>query len=504
MITAGSYDLLAEVVCESDEHLLRADLAARSAPSRASLAPRRSCTSGCASRPTRGACAEPTPVRSGHDDRADRRTPRPPLDGDLDVDVAIVGAGFTGLWTAYYLAEADPTLRIAVLEAEVAGFGASGRNGGWCSALFPASLRRLAGARRPRRRAGPARAPCAATRRRGRPGARRRGHRRPLRQGRHDRRWPATAPSWPGPGPRSTTPGRGGAARTSSGCSTPAAARERAARPPTSAGRRTPRTARRSTPLRLVRGLADARRPARGAAPRAHAGAGDRARPAGHAPTRGTVRAGTVVRATEGYTAGLPGAAARAGAGLLAGHRHRAAADRDVWDEIGLRRRETFTDHRHLIIYGQRTADDRLVFGGRGAPYHFGSRIRPGLRPRRAGLRQAARDAGRPVPGARAAPAITHAWGGALGRRRATGAPRSGWTASTGLGWAGGYVGDGVSTTNLAGRTLRDLVLGRDTELVRLPWVGHQSPRWEPEPLRWLGVNAGLRAMTARRRARSG
>ena len=90
---------------------------------------------------------------------------------------------------------------------------------------------------------------------------------------------------------------------------------------------------------------------------------------------------------------------------------------------------------------------------------------------------------------------FTHAWGGALG------IPRD-WVASvgldrgTGIGWAGGYVGDGVGTTNLAGRTLRDLVLGRDTDLTRLPWVGHRSPRWEPEPLRWLGVNAGLRAMT--------
>jgi hypothetical protein len=67
---------------------------------------------------------------------------------------------------------------------------------------------------------------------------------------------------------------------------------------------------------------------------------------------------------------------------------------------------------------------------------------------------------------------------------------------TTGLGWAGGYVGDGVSTTNLAGRTLADLVLGRDTELTHLPWVDHHSRSWEPEPLRWLGINAGLRAMT--------
>ncbi len=78
----------------------------------------------------------------------------------------------------------------------------------------------------------------------------------------------------------------------------------------------------------------------------------------------------------------------------------------------------------------------------------------------------------------------------------ATGARRSGLDRTTGLGWAGGYVGDGVGTTNLAGRTLRDLVLGRDTDLTRLPWVDHRSPRWEPEPLRWLGINAGLRAMT--------
>src|SRR6266487_5033087 len=65
------------------------------------------------------------------------------LPGDLAVDVAIAGAGLTGLWTAYYLATAQPDLRIAVCEAEIAGFGASGRNGGWCSALFPASLGKL-------------------------------------------------------------------------------------------------------------------------------------------------------------------------------------------------------------------------------------------------------------------------------------------------------------------------------------------------------------------------
>jgi glycine/D-amino acid oxidase-like deaminating enzyme len=60
--------------------------------------------------------------------------PRPPLQRDTKADVVIVGAGMTGLWAAYYRAEARPDLKIVVVEREVAGFGASGRNGGWASA----------------------------------------------------------------------------------------------------------------------------------------------------------------------------------------------------------------------------------------------------------------------------------------------------------------------------------------------------------------------------------
>src|SRR4051794_19329755 len=115
-------------------------------------------------------------------------TPRPALDGDVEADVAIVGAGYTGLWTAYYLSRADPSLRVVVVEAEVAGFGASGRNGGWCSALFPTSL-------------GEAQdAAMRALGRRGRTGEPRRGHRLPLRQGRHHRAGPQPGPAGPRPG----------------------------------------------------------------------------------------------------------------------------------------------------------------------------------------------------------------------------------------------------------------------------------------------------------------
>jgi glycine/D-amino acid oxidase-like deaminating enzyme len=164
-----------------------------------------------------------------------------------------------------------------------------------------------------------------------------------------------------------------------------------------------------------------------------------------------------------------------------------------IWAEIGLTRRQTFSDGRHLIIYGQRTADGRLAFGGRGAPYHFGSSIKPehDREPQvHAELKRVLTELF-PVLGE---VKVTHTWGGALG------VPRD-WFASVGLdraaklAWAGGYVGDGVGATNLAGRTLADLIRGQRTELTALPWVGHRSPRWEIEPLRWIGANLGLRVM---------
>jgi glycine/D-amino acid oxidase-like deaminating enzyme len=89
---------------------------------------------------------------------------------------------------------------------------------------------------------------------------------------------------------------------------------------------------------------------------------------------------------------------------------------------------------------------------------------------------------------------VTHAWGGPLAIARDWCAS-AGLDHATGLGWAGGYVGDGVATTNLAGRTLADLVLRTGSDLTRLPWVNHHSRPWEAEPLRWLGINAGLRTM---------
>jgi glycine/D-amino acid oxidase-like deaminating enzyme len=209
--------------------------------------------------------------------------------------------------------------------------------------------------------------------------------------------------------------------------------------------------------------------------------------------THGRVRADVVVRATEGFTARLPGMR-RDVAPVYSLMVATEPLPADVWARIGLAERETFADHRHLVIYGQRTADGRLAFGGRGAPYHFASRIRPeqDRDPKVfAALHRVLVDLLPAVEGA----AFTHAWGGPLGIARDWCAS-VGLDRSTGLARAGGYVGDGVSTTNLAGRTLADLVLGHDTDLVHLPWVGHRSRKWEPEPLRWIGVSASLAVMT--------
>jgi glycine/D-amino acid oxidase-like deaminating enzyme len=415
-------------------------------------------------------------------------TPARPLPGDLDVDVAIVGAGFTGLWTAYYLATAQPGLRIAVCEREIAGFGASGRNGGWCSALFPASLAKL------ERMAG--RGPAVAMYRAMQDTVDEVG-RAAVAEG-IDCHWAKGGTVQLARSPAQLERARQAVAEARTfgfgqqdlRLLSAAEASERVTATGVLGGTFTPHCAA-IQPARLARGLAEAVR-------RHGVAVFERTAVTEIAPGRlrtraGTIRAEYVIRATEGYTPLLPGL-------------HRAIAPvyslmiateplpEATWEQIGLAGRPTFGDHRHLIIYGQRTADGRLAFGGRGAPYHLGSMIRPEFDRSPAVFAALRRSLAELFPVLGDVP-VAQAWGGPLG------VPRD-WCASagldraTGLGWAGGYVGDGVATTNLAGRTLADLVLGHDTDLTRLPWVGHRSPAWEAEPLRWLGMNAGLRAMS--------
>jgi glycine/D-amino acid oxidase-like deaminating enzyme len=407
--------------------------------------------------------------------------------------VCIVGAGFTGLWTAHSLMAADPTLRIAVVEREVAGFGASGRNGGWCSALFATSDAALS------RRYGP--------------------------DAMHAMRraMQATVDTV---GATAAAEGidchfaKGGtldAARTEAQVDrAKAEVAESRAHGFTDADLRyvdrdearsmagidgmlgatfTPHCAA-IQPALLARGLADAVE-RRGVRIFEHTevidivAGGPGTKPVVRS-AHGTISADVVVRAVEAWTATLPGQRRT----LVPVYSLMVATEPlgdEFWASAGLAGRATFADYRHMIIYGQRTADGRIAFGGRGAPYHFGSSVRPGFDGAPAVHRLLRQTVIELFPEL-ASTSFTHAWGGPLG------IPRDwhssvGFDRAHGLAWAGGYVGDGVATTNLAGRTLADLITGADTDLTQLPWVNHQSPQWEPEPLRWLGVNAGLWTM---------
>jgi len=412
-------------------------------------------------------------------------TPRPALSGDIEVDVAIVGAGFTGLWTAYYLQAADPSLRIALLEKEIAGFGASGRNGGWCSALYPVSAATLAD----EHGRDAAIAQYAAMRATVNEVLRVVADERIAADAAHGgtvvlARNQVQLSRAVDEVAESAEYDLGTALLDAD------AARGRLAATQVVGGTFTPNCAA-VQPAKLARGLARVVTD-RGAALYEHTPVVE-IQPHAALTRTGRVRAEYVVRATEGYTP------------TLAGERRTIAPVYSLiiateplsdatWDAIGLRERETFSDFRHLIIYGQRSADGRMVFGGRGAPYHYASRIRPAYDRVPKVFAALHAELAELFPSLRAA-RITHRWGGPLGIARDWHAS-VGLDRATGVAWAGGYVGDGVSTTNLAGRTVTDLILNRDTELTRLPWVGHRIRAWEPEPLRWLGANAGLRAMT--------
>jgi glycine/D-amino acid oxidase-like deaminating enzyme len=206
----------------------------------------------------------------------------------------------------------------------------------------------------------------------------------------------------------------------------------------------------------------------------------------------GTVRAPYILRCTEGFTASLRGQR-RTWLPMNSSMIATEPLTEEQWAAIGWDGRETLGDMAHAYMYAQRTADGRIALGGRGIPYRFGSRTDNDGRTQAATVEALHEILTRFFP-ALAGVRVEHAWSGVLG------VPRD-WCAtvtldrSTGLGWAGGYSGHGVVSANIGGRTLADLVLRRDTDLVSLPWVGHRSRRWEPEPLRFLASRAIVRVL---------
>ena len=419
----------------------------------------------------------------------DDLTPRPSLDGSTEADVAILGAGYTGLWTAYYLLRQQPSLRVVILEREIAGFGASGRNGAWCAPGLNISLSRLERlhGREAARRTYAAVADAVdevgrVALQEGMDIEWRRGGELIVARGPHET--PALAASLR----ELQTFGLADGAELLDAPALDARIRVRRG----AAALFTPDAAA-FHPARLARGLArvvermgatifertevtdyrEGRRPLLSTA-------------------RGEVRARVAVLAGEAFLTQLP-------------RLHRALIPiwslivlteplpDSVWAEIGWSGHELIGSPRQTVVYLSRTADGRILFGGRGAPYRFGSPIRDEYdhhEPTHDLLRAAACDWFPQLRDAR----FTHAWGGPVGVPRDW-HPTIAYDERSGIATARGYVGHGVAPSNLAGRTLAELITGERSERTELPLVGHRSPNWEPEPLRWLGVRFAQAAL---------
>lgn len=409
-----------------------------------------------------------------------------PLGQDIQVDVAIAGGGYTGLWTAYYLKTLAPDLDVCVIEAQSCGFGASGRNGGWMMAAIEGQTRLLAaldGEQRelaknqihsilPEVEAVLQRHDLDCDYQRGG------GIFAAARYPEQERIQRDVLAEYRAVGLTEQDYQWLDAGELES--------RLRIRAP--AGGIYTPHIAR-IQPARLVLGLAQTLRdlgvriyeqtPVTGLAP------GEMVTPGGR------VKASHRILALEGYSAGVT-LTQRKVLALQSRIIATQPLSDDLWAEIGLAQREVFCDASPLTTYGQRSADNRMVFGARGS-YRFGGKPCSQFSPRDPAFGDIHKLLLDCFPQLQGIP-ITHRWGGTLGAPR-SGLPHSVYDPATGVGTAGGYFGEGVGASNLMARTLADQVLARDSELVTAPWAHSGSLEfalrsWEPEPLRWLGYKA--------------
>lgn len=399
--------------------------------------------------------------------------PRPSLAGDWETGVCIVGAGYTGLWAAYYLKQIDPSLDVTVIDRAFAGYGASGRNGGWLTAALPGSRAVLAKA------SGPV------------------GVTALERELRHQvdevvevcRREGIDADIVKG-GELSVATSKPQLARLTAHAATDdliLLSKDEVAQRISIAGALggafTEHCAR-IQPAKLVTGLAAV---VEAAGVRIVEGTTVTSIEPGRVRTvDGCVPAGAVLRCTEGFTAGLPGERRT----WLPMNSSMIATDplpQSFWDVVGWSGYEVLGDEANAYIYAQRTADDRIAIGGRGVPYRYGSQTDvDGQTPART-VEELYAALLRLFPAADGI-GIAHAWSGVLGVPRDWSATVT-FDAATRVGFAGGYVGHGVTASSLAGRTLAELVCGEATVRTSLPWVNRSVRKWEPEPLRWIGVH---------------
>ncbi len=434
-----------------------------------------------------------------------RADPRPTLDGDLDVDVAIIGGGYTGLWTAYHLLAEDPGLRVVILEREAVGFGASGRNGGFAMTLLDLSLDLL------RRNHGDDDARLA-----------------------HE----AVAASVDAIGATietegiecewrhggllmvATNPGqlerleRDRVAAEELGLAgfTRLSASETQAEvhsPTYLAGLREDHCGV-LHPAKLARGLARAVE-ARGGVIHEHTAVTDITETTGGAAPgsvtgsvtgsaaglrvvteRGTVRASQVVLATNAWAAHQRWVGRR----VVPLYTYIALTEPlsdEQWDSVGWDSHCGIEDKRNFVHYYRRTLDGRILWGGSDGIIHYGGRIAPRHDRHGATLARLRRTFDRTFPQL-AGVRFTHHWGGPVGITTSL-VPVFGTLLEGRLHYGVGYNGHGVAPSHTGGLILRDKVMGRDSDLTKLCFVDRRAVPFPPEPVCWLASEATRRSL---------
>jgi glycine/D-amino acid oxidase-like deaminating enzyme len=411
--------------------------------------------------------------------------PREKLSSDIETDVAIIGAGFSGLWTAYYLKKLMPNSRIVIIDANEVGFGASGRNGGWCSGFMPNSIDELAELH---------------------------GREAAIEMYRQSFATLDEIESVLVNENIDCDFHRGGticgatnsvqASRVTSGITkfhdfgfteddirqlSQTEVEHRINISNLQLASYTPHCAV-IHPAKLVDGLA---RVVEKLGVKIYENSPVTQYQSGSIKTNHvTCRAQLIIRATEGFTSSIK-THRRILAPLYSYMIATSPLTESQLQTLGWKNRETYHDARNMIIYCQLTADKRIAFGGRGAPYHFASRVKPSYNTHPL-IHEKICNSMREIFEKIGDLEITHKWGGPLGVPRNWN-PSVNFDARSGLGSLGGYVGDGVAASNLAARTMAHLIAEDNHELTQLCWANNQSRKWEVEPLRYFGINGLLK-----------
>ena len=394
-----------------------------------------------------------------------------PKEIDSPWDIVIIGAGFSGLWCAHHLLKNNPMLSIAVFEQNQVGSGASGRNGGWVSALYPQSDHELA------KKFGIQVI------------SNLQAHlENSINEIADFVRTNSIDCGFAKGGTLNIARNKGQLKRIS--VQTPdnllneREIKNRIGMRGALGGSYSPHCAA-VNPAALVIGLA-LNLQGRGVSifEFTPASASDNGVFITHKSTERTITSTYVVEAIEAYRSN-----SRIQIPIYSLMVATEPLSKDIWDQIGIKERETFAEVRYMVTYAQRTSDDRLAIGGRGAPYLYGSNRRDSHESRKVThrqIRQLAVDWFPVLKDLR----FTHAWGGAVGITRDW-APYVQWNGRVAV--LGGYAGDGVTLSYLAANSVADLITRKNSERTQLPFVNSHIRNWEFEPLRWLGVNTAIR-----------